>query len=349
MSRIEVLKKQNPSFNVNFIDLVSKFISKPKYVELLVKLTKNKIENRYSPTDEFLSMIESNFGFKFEEKEKLNKVEVLMTWIILNETCRRDEIRTFKKFIEFNERSLIKENDLSKYDTFEKINQQVSISELLSIDKEIEKQVIKLYEDEKYLLVKPLSWVASKKYGANTKWCTTAENEPEHFYRYTSRGILIYFINKENGFKCAVYREIINGIDSGDFISFWNMEDNRVDSMLCNIPSEMMELIKKEILGENLINNLDLLNNQEKFSQITWLKEKGYKGDYINLSPHSDLHERGVVPVENPPNVIRLNRIREVRGILPIENNGFLSQEEVRDLNFQDYQRMFDESMDEES
>ncbi len=49
---------------------------------------------------------------------------------------------------------------------------QMSLADLKMVDKEMEKQIEKLFEDEQWLVLKPLSYLASKKYGASTKWCT---------------------------------------------------------------------------------------------------------------------------------------------------------------------------------
>jgi len=48
MSRIDELKKQNPLFGVNLIDIINNFVSKPKYTEMLVNLIKNKFESQES-------------------------------------------------------------------------------------------------------------------------------------------------------------------------------------------------------------------------------------------------------------------------------------------------------------
>ena len=54
----------------------------------------------------------------------------------------------------------------------------------------------KEYEDDKWVIVRPLTFASSVKYGASTRWCTTYQAEKQYFERYWRQGILIYFINK---------------------------------------------------------------------------------------------------------------------------------------------------------
>ena len=67
------------------------------------------------------------------------------------------------------------------------------------------------FEDDDYVILRPLTYFASKKYGANTKWCTTQENG-EYFNKYNKKGVLIYCIGKTNGNKVACF----NSLDKND-------------------------------------------------------------------------------------------------------------------------------------
>ena len=59
----------------------------------------------------------------------------------------------------------------------------------------------KLYEDDNFLLVIPLTHDASCKYGSGTKWCTTGRDEEgqEWFNKHNTTGSLGYLIIKDNG------------------------------------------------------------------------------------------------------------------------------------------------------
>jgi len=59
--------------------------------------------------------------------------------------------------------------------------------------KKIESEAKKIYEDNRVLIVKPLSHAASCKYGAGTKWCTT-QASPGYYEKYTMGNEALYYI-----------------------------------------------------------------------------------------------------------------------------------------------------------
>ena len=271
MSRIEELKKQNPKLTINLIDLISSILPKPKYTELMINLIKRKSEE-YHDRREIIGALES-YDVQINSDE-LSNLELLIFFKVFDSYIGTSDLSTMRKFIELNERNLIVNNNLSTYKSFDDLRLQISVSELKLIDKDIEKQVIKLYETPEWLVLKPLSWNASKKYGANTKWCTSSEHEPEYFYKYAKRGILIYAIDKVSGNKIAGYYQIANFEDRE--LSFWNIIDRRIDSMEANLPKEIMDIFRAEFNKEDKVSNWRLLTLEEQEKQENWLYLNGY-------------------------------------------------------------------------
>jgi hypothetical protein len=150
------------------------------------------------------------------------------------------------------EKGIIPENDICKYSTFDDISSALSLSSLLEIEKEMESQIQKVYDDENWVVVLPLTFESSIKYGAGTKWCTTFKNEKQYFARYWNRGILAYYINKKNGYKFASFKGLDCEEEEG--VTFWTASDNRVDSMNLNIDGYMYSIIK-EILNSEKTNS----------------------------------------------------------------------------------------------
>ena len=151
--------------------------------------------------------------------------------------------------------------DFDKYQSqFPKkdINQYVSLNELDSVinfvrnknkDKELEKQAKKVYEDDKFLVVKPKSEAASCKYGSNTKWCTTSKGGG-HFERYTSgRQALYYIINKAKSTNANYSKVAIHFDDSGD-MRYWDTKDSPLSQREADIFEyafpEMIDKIKND-------------------------------------------------------------------------------------------------------
>ena len=270
---MEQLKKQNPNYTIEIIDIINDLVEKVKYTELSVNLIKNKRES-YNRSKK--DMINELVGEYHQDKEKLESKsydELSNIFRVLSDYFGYSDFHTMKKFIDLNEKNLIKENDLSRYKSFEELERQVSLSELKLIDKELEKQIIKLYETEEWLVLKPMSFLASKKYGANTKWCTTQENNPDYYLRYSRRGILIYCMNKSTGEKVAAFKNLDLSYDRET--SFWNMIDNRIDSIESGLPTEVMETIKNEFLNTTKP-NWDLLSDEDRNKQLMWIEKEYY-------------------------------------------------------------------------
>jgi hypothetical protein len=271
MSRLEELKKQNPKLNVNLIDLVNSVIPKPKYTELMINLIKRK-SNEYHDRNEIIRALESYDVYL--DNDELSNLELLIFFKIFDSYIGGTDLKTIKKFIELNERNLISNNNLSSYKSFDEIRLEISLAEIKLIDKDIERQILKLYETSDWLVLRPLSWNSSRKYGANTKWCTASENEPDYFYKYAKRGILIYAIDKKTGNKVAGFYQL-NDYDDRE-VSFWNIIDRRIDSMEANLPNEIMQIFRTEFNKENKVSNWELLSNEEQEKQENWLHLNGY-------------------------------------------------------------------------
>lgn len=279
MSRIEQLKKQNPNYTIEIIDIINNLFEKVKYTELSVNLIKTKRQGYSRSSEDMINELVMEYGQDRENLTSKSYEELTNIFRVLGDYFGYHDFNTIKKFIELNERNLIKENDLSKFKSFEDLELQVSLAELKLIDKDLEKQVIKLYETDEWLVLKPMSFLASRKYGSNTKWCTTQENNPDYYLRYSRRGILIYCMNKVTGEKVAAFKNIDTSYDRET--SFWNMIDNRIDSIESGLPVEVMDVIKSEFT-KTTKPNWDLLSDDDRNKQLVWIEHEYYsKKSYI--------------------------------------------------------------------
>lgn len=95
-----------------------------------------------------------------------------------------------------------------------------------------EEHVSVLMETADTLFVFPRTHRGSMKYGAHTKWCTTARGDGSVFDRYSRKGLLIYLIDKsktktENFQKVAFYMEYnMRGLNEG--ITLYDVSDSIV-------------------------------------------------------------------------------------------------------------------------
>jgi len=135
---------------------------------------------------------------------------------------------------------------------------------------------IKLYEDDKWLVVSPLTHEASCQYGAHSNWCVSTSNE-SYYKRYTQDGILVFFLDKKgtnpnkpnaNIYKIAV--NIKNDRPNPIQWDWYSMEDTRTDSalMMNLLPKHLIDVTEKyfeeymvEVRKKFAINEKELADN----------------------------------------------------------------------------------------
>jgi hypothetical protein len=267
MSKIKEQKtlSSNELNLVDLFELICPVEKKSKYVETWIRLIKTKYEtsSKTETLEEFKNILEKDFNIKKEQLNKYPNYKIWLVYLFFEEFSNMSEVKSFQKFCEFNELDLIKENDLTRYNSFDQISQSVGLAELKSLEKELESQTKKIYEDDEWLMIRPLTYNSSKKYGSSTKWCTTMEHEPEYFNRYSRTGILIYNLNKKTGLKVGMFKSL----EDREF-SFWDQTGDRIDSMDSGLPNFMLMLLKKEI-NENGVTNFSYLTKEEQTKEFS--------------------------------------------------------------------------------
>jgi hypothetical protein len=147
------------------------------------------------------------------------------------------------------EKNQIENKDVTSYSTIDDLRAAITLASIKELTKELEGQVVKEYEDDKWLVVRPLTFQSSSKYGATTRWCTTYQKEKQYFEKYWQYGILVYFINKVTGYKFAGYKSLRDG----DELSFWNAEDRRIDYLDVDADDYLFPIVRR-ILSSNKTN-----------------------------------------------------------------------------------------------
>ena len=243
MSRIKELK-QHPDNNISMVDVFKVLCpeGKTKYIEFLLRLSKNtKHIERY--VEEIRENFERELGVTRDKFEEMTPFQLYTAYRFLEMNFNFSDLKTFQKFCDYNERGLIKENDLSKFKGFDDVMTATSLAEIKAYEKDLEKQIQTIYSSDEWIVLRPLTFHASKKYGSSTKWCTASENNPDYFLRYSKRGILIYMINKITGLKVACFKSL----DSEPEFSFWNQTDSRIDSLESELPDFILDMIRNEV------------------------------------------------------------------------------------------------------
>jgi hypothetical protein len=236
MSRLDRLKEQHPDLNISLIDIISYLdpTDSYKYLDFLIKNFKRDSQY-YSPNkDEFMGYM-GVFLFGSGEIEALNEFE------------------------RHSKANRIKIKDISQYSNFLELNESVVLAQEIENRKKIEKEILNIHEDDTWLILTPLSFEASKVYGANTKWCVTQE---KYWNQYLTTHRLIYVLNKKTDTKIAFSRDF-----SKEKFQAWDQLDKEVDPMFIDfIPDELFLKIRKELQKDE--RTIDLTGIGIKISEI---------------------------------------------------------------------------------
>jgi len=262
--------KENKGNNTNFVDLLQEIYPdiKTKYYELIIRLIKTECK----------SVSTGNLSpFQYIMKESLSKY-----------IGTKIDQSIIKRFFEYNEKNMIKENDLSHYKNFSEVKTQVIYADEIEDQKKLENEIIKLFENDEWLIIKPLSYRSSVKYGYNTKWCTAMNDKAYYFDTYSSNGILIYCINKKTNVKVALHKKIVGGTET----TFWNQQDFKIDSLDANLPNEVMAVLRDDINSNKLKTNKQ--QKEDKGVKDNNIITEKIKSSFNGSSTNDELYNRAL-------------------------------------------------------
>ena len=91
-----------------------------------------------------------------------------------------------------------------------------------------EKEVVKVFDSENLLVVRPTSYESSCLYGAGTKWCTASKQSSNHYENYSHAGALYYFITRGVDQSNRFYKVALFKNDLG-INQWWDALDENLD------------------------------------------------------------------------------------------------------------------------
>ena len=246
LSLIDVLEMIDPSKTNKFLPMLTNIVDSS---------FKNRVGNWGDDTIEFIHRIETISPHLKGTFDVSDPSLVYSFWALL-ERIPNNELDSLVDFIEMYEKHQITGVDINQIKTLNEIESVINLINIKNIGKEFSKQTYVDLDTEKWLVIRPLTYESSLKYGAHTKWCTAAKSNPYQFFRYTEEGVLVYCINKETGYKLAfhMFREGNKFYD----ISFWNSIDERIDSLSAEIDFDVYQLIKNIYTSSETKTNLQL-------------------------------------------------------------------------------------------
>ena len=245
ISMLDILEMMDPSKTNKFL---------PMLTQIVDSSYRTRTDNPYEIDDYRRELVRRIPSFENKIFDKGSLFAILHTI----EQIRVSELETMVDFMDSYEKNQINNVDINNLKNIQEIEKIVNLLSVKNLGKEYSKQVSIELETEKWLLVRPLTYEASLKYGASTRWCTAAKHNPNQFFRYTENGVLIYCINKDTGVKTAFHCWIDSHSKNPYDISFWNSGDDRIDSLLSDLDGEAMDVLKKIITSSEVASNKEI-------------------------------------------------------------------------------------------
>ena len=262
---IKKLKKENEFLSLTIVDMLSKFDTSKtkKYTQFLTKMLLSRLRHEFP--GELLDMDQ-----EIRPIEKTVPADSFENYITRTFVCDYlfswGRMDMFIEFCDLMERGLISEKDITKFDSWEMLEKEFFVAKNKSTLKKAEKEIHIIPSDERFLIFKPLTYLASTTYGYQTKWCTAMVNDPTYFYSH-SKGILIYLIDKETNKKFAFHKRVASQYEFDDFESLlfttWNEEDKKIDTIQTGLPYDVLKII----LNQTDTTNPNNKPNYEYFSE----------------------------------------------------------------------------------
>jgi hypothetical protein len=92
----------------------------------------------------------------------------------------------------FKYQKKLSKKDFAKYDSYEELRRDI----VRIKSEERTSDATKIYEDSDLLVLAANTWEASCKYGAGSKWCTTAKDDSSYWQRHNQTGTEFFWIFK---------------------------------------------------------------------------------------------------------------------------------------------------------
>jgi len=159
-------------------------------------------------------------------------------------------VKDFDKY-----QSQLQKKDINQYKNVEELDDSLLPFKIKEKERELENQTEKIYEDDKFVVIKPKTYQASCKYGANTKWCTTSSDE-QHYKRYTTgNNQLYYIINKKNSTN-KNYSKIAIHFGGSMNPSYWDSQDSQMNEREINVLNYAFPEMIKAIEDDSKLNKI---------------------------------------------------------------------------------------------
>ena len=149
--------------------------------------------------------------------------------------------------------------------------------------KELEKEIDKVYENDRWLVIRVKSEEASCKYGSETQWCISAKKSDNRFtgFGYSENNFIYFVIDKKekNDPEDTLYKMAILVNKYSNKIEVWDATDNKLSVDQANIVRRFIPEIFESIgkYSKNAKDDIDELFIRKMLEDYSYRYIKGYK------------------------------------------------------------------------
>lgn len=269
-TKIEKLRQKFASSQINLVDVMKYFDpTKNKLLtNLLTEEIVKKMQSGQGTNYELGEQRQSRLYFENEEERKAvtknNRLSAAL-FAVVGDMLGDEAFYCAKQFHKYWVEGKLPNRDIHSYKSMDDIKNAVRIIDIKEFTKSDSIRIHKIFEDDAWLLVLPLSVKASQIYGAGTQWCTTNRERQYNYMEYTRNGLLVYLINKSASYKCA-YHKVLNAENEPGVrqSQFYNAQDVFIDSMDLDIPAHILNILRDFIAGSEYKTNFDFPNYLKK-------------------------------------------------------------------------------------
>lgn len=328
LTKIEQLRKKYEGNQISLVDVVKLFDhTKNKVLTDFITAEVLKEQENYAKADK--RFMEEYIIKHMALQDQILIGELTRNYIVSNIAHRvfemiGDENRYYiQRFNKYWEENKLPTKDMSQYRDFNAVKSAVDRLDIEEFTKNKQIQVHKVYEDEDWLIVIPLSLKSSQLYGSGTKWCTASRERDYQYYDYTQTGLLVYVINKSTSVKYAYFKAAnpdMNG--GGNRISqFFNTTDNFVDSIDLDMPDYITAIIRKFVKDPPYKKNCDFptydMEGLKKFQENQCVKESTPVAENAIGQIHQENIDQPEDPINVPAHGMAAEFIEDVRAHIP--------------------------------
>jgi len=252
MAKKKDLKEQNPKFVIDLVEILA--------------------ENDPSSTNKYLPFM-------------VKQAESWVDWLKeeLKANTFKEMFDIVKEFEELSDKNLLENKDIYSYSSNQEIVDTIKLAREKVTKSQVKKfETITLHEDDRFVVLQPLTSRSSNVYGKSTKWCVSSEQNDfkKYFNQYTENGVLVFVIDKsvkEEQTRDNIFSKVAFHNDKTKTghaaTTIWDSKDLQVSAVGM---MELMEIIPQDVMK---VVNTTLKGKTNK----ELAKERGIKDDTFKI------------------------------------------------------------------